>query len=263
MTPKNEALVRMTRSSFLRLAAFMPLMRCFGQSPGPQSQARLKSPVPRSGSLVVMGSGAAARVLLAEDRGFPNRSISESVPKRRTDLSRQAQTPVESEDVSSSPSLGLCVRLGGLCQEALRLAGACAPLSGPLHASSRDLQSLEDGKVTFRWKDYAHGAKQRMMTLSSDEFLRRFFLHVLPHGFVRIRFFGFLANRSRAKMLPLCRKLLETPSQQPTPDVPVADPRPPVNWKCPCRSGSMVIMGTLTAHELRWVVFELNTVDTS
>lgn len=67
---------------------------------------------------------------------------------------------------------------------------------------------MEDGKVTFRWKDYAHGNRHRKMTLSSDEFLRRFFLHVLPHGFVRIRFFGFLANRSRANMLSVCRQLI-------------------------------------------------------
>jgi Putative transposase len=79
---------------------------------------------------------------------------------------------------------------------------------------------LEEGKVTFRWKDYAHGNRQRKMTLSSDEFLRRFFLHVLPHGFVWIRFFGFLANRSRANMLPLCRQLLAMPSQEQTPAVP-------------------------------------------
>ena len=66
-----------------------------------------------------------------------------------------------------------------------------------------------DGKVTFRWKDYAHGNKKRKMTVTADEFLRRFLLHVLPRGFVRIRHFGFLANRSRAHLiLPLCRQLL-------------------------------------------------------
>jgi hypothetical protein len=129
--------------------------------------------------------------------------------------------------------------------------------------SNHRLISLEDGQVTFRWKDYAHGDRQRKMTLSSDEFLRRFFLHVLPHGFVRIRFFGFLANRSRAKMLPLCRKLLETASQGRTPTVPVVDPRPAASWKCPCCSGSMIIIGALTAHQLRWAASEQNALDTS
>ena len=129
--------------------------------------------------------------------------------------------------------------------------------------SNHRLISLEDGQVTFRWKDYAHGNKQRKMTLGADEFLRRFFLHVLPHGFVRIRFFGFLANRSRANMLPLCRRLLETSSQESTAAVPVADAPPPAGWKCPCCSGPMVIIGTLTAHQLRRMAFEHNILDTS
>lgn len=125
------------------------------------------------------------------------------------------------------------------------------------------LMSLEDGQVTFHWKDYKHGNRQRKMTLRSEEFLRRFFLHVLPHSFVRIRFFGFLANRSRAKMLPLCRRLLQMPSQEPTSAVTVADAGPPAGWKCPRCSGPMVMMGTLTARQLLWVGFEHNTADTS
>ena len=80
---------------------------------------------------------------------------------------------------------------------------ACAALPGPLHPSRRHLQSPDlifaDGKVTFRWKDYAHGGKQRKMTVTAEEFLRRFMLHVLPRGFVRIRFSGFLANRRRQR----------------------------------------------------------------
>src|SRR5438270_13269529 len=68
--------------------------------------------------------------------------------------------------------------------------------------------ALSDGHVTFRWRDTAHGNKQRIMTLPVDEFLRRFLLHLLPPGFVRIRNFGFLANRKRALLLPLCFQLL-------------------------------------------------------
>jgi hypothetical protein len=57
---------------------------------------------------------------------------------------------------------------------------------------------MEDGKVTFRWKDYAHGGKQRNMTLAAEDFIRRFLLHVLPKSFVRIRQYGWMANRCRA-----------------------------------------------------------------
>jgi hypothetical protein len=74
--------------------------------------------------------------------------------------------------------------------------------------SNHRLLAFDNGQVTFLWKDYAHGNKKRKMTLASQEFLRRFLLHVLPRGFVRIRFFGFLAPRRRAKLLPLCRRLL-------------------------------------------------------
>lgn len=75
--------------------------------------------------------------------------------------------------------------------------------------SNHRLVAFEDDQVTFRWKDYAHANKQRMMTLSSQEFLRRFLLHVLPRGFVRIRFYGFLAQRRRARLLSVCRQLLQ------------------------------------------------------
>jgi len=71
--------------------------------------------------------------------------------------------------------------------------------------SNHRLASFDGERVTFRWKDYAHGSKQKKMTLSATEFLRRFLLHVLPKGFVRIRYFGFLANPQRAKMLALAR----------------------------------------------------------
>jgi uncharacterized protein (DUF983 family) len=67
---------------------------------------------------------------------------------------------------------------------------------------------LEDGQVTFRWKDYRAGNKQKLMTLDAGEFIRRYLLHVLPRGFVRIRHFGWLANAQREQKLALCRKLL-------------------------------------------------------
>ena len=74
--------------------------------------------------------------------------------------------------------------------------------------SNQRLRSLENGHVSFEWKDYAHRARTQLMTLDAVEFLRRFLLHVLPTGLVRIRQFGFLANRVRKSKLELCRTLL-------------------------------------------------------
>lgn len=79
--------------------------------------------------------------------------------------------------------------------------------------SNHRLLSLQDGMVSFRWKDYARGDRQRIMTLAATEFLRRFLLHVLPKHFVRIRHFGLLANPVRAKRLSLCRSLLGVPEK--------------------------------------------------
>jgi hypothetical protein len=74
--------------------------------------------------------------------------------------------------------------------------------------SNQRLVSLSEGKVTFRWKDYADGNGVKEMTLDVREFTRRFLLHILPRGFVRIRHYGLLANRCRSERLECCRKLL-------------------------------------------------------
>jgi hypothetical protein len=74
--------------------------------------------------------------------------------------------------------------------------------------SNRRLHDFEDGVVRFRYKDYAHGQRKRVMNLSASEFVRRFLLHVLPGGLVRIRHYGILSNRHRHEDLALCRKLL-------------------------------------------------------
>ena len=74
--------------------------------------------------------------------------------------------------------------------------------------SNHRIVSTADGQVTFLWKDYAHGNKHKKMTVGATEFLRRFFQHVLPKGFVRIRHFGFLANRQRKVLLEICRDRL-------------------------------------------------------
>lgn len=81
--------------------------------------------------------------------------------------------------------------------------------------SNQRLVSLDSETVTFTWKDYAQGHSIREMTLSGEEFLRRYLLHVLPERFVRIRYYGLLANRHREQALALCRDLLPGPPWRP------------------------------------------------
>ena len=83
--------------------------------------------------------------------------------------------------------------------------------------SNQRLLSDAQGRVTFRWKDYADGSSIKTMSLTGVEFLRRFLLHVLPSGFVKIRYFGFLGNRHRAKRLEQARRLLGVPNPSPAP----------------------------------------------
>ena len=139
------------------------------------------------------------------------------------------------------------------------------PFGGPQHVlhylarythrvaiSNHRLVDFTDGKVTFRWKDYAHGNKRRLMTVTAEEFLRRFLLHTLPRGFVRIRFFGFLANRRRATSLALCHQLLEINPQLRS--IPPATAEQPTrgSWTCPLCGGPMVVIERLTAQQIRW-----------
>jgi hypothetical protein len=116
--------------------------------------------------------------------------------------------------------------------------------------SNHRLISLADGKVTFRWKDYAHGNKKRKMTISTDEFLRRFLLHVLPRGFVRIRHFGFLSARWRREFVPICRQLLAEVHRPRSPTQTVTPPSL-TTWPCPCCGGAMLIIEKLTAEQIR------------
>ena len=117
--------------------------------------------------------------------------------------------------------------------------------------SNHRLLAFDQERVTFRWKDYAHGGKQGQMTLAATEFLRRFFLHVLPKGFVRIRHFGFLANRFRTSRLALGRQLLasgsSTEREVRTHDAP---PESSSLWHCPRCGASMIVIQRFTAAEL-------------
>jgi hypothetical protein len=77
--------------------------------------------------------------------------------------------------------------------------------------SNHRLLALEDGRVSFSWRDYRDSGAPKQMTLEVEEFIRRFLMHVLPDGFQKIRYFGLMANRARAANLALCRELLPNP----------------------------------------------------
>jgi putative transposase/transposase-like zinc-binding protein len=117
--------------------------------------------------------------------------------------------------------------------------------------SNHRLVSFAEGKVTFRWRDSAHNNEQKLMTVAQDEFLRRFLLHLLPKGFVRIRHFGFLANRRRATLLPLCFHLLgaaqELRAQQ---ELSSASDSHDL-WRCPKCGGPMKVIERFTAAEIQ------------
>ena len=123
--------------------------------------------------------------------------------------------------------------------------------------SNNRLLDINNDKVQFRWKDYRDGHRHKTMTLGSDEFIRRFLLHVLPAGFQRIRYFGFLANRYRAEKLALCRQLMQMPP--PTTREIKKDYRDRyealtgVSLKtCPlCRCGTMVVIETFECTSCR------------
>ncbi|HEY3616989.1 MAG TPA: IS91 family transposase [Candidatus Sulfotelmatobacter sp.] len=139
------------------------------------------------------------------------------------------------------------------------------PFGGPEHVlqylgrythrvaiSNHRLVSLTEGKVTFRWRDSAHNNEQKLMTLSLDEFMRRFLLHLLPKGFVRIRNFGFLANRKRATTLPLCFQLLGSAPEPPAEQHASSSTKDaPDLWRCPNCGGPMVVVERFTTAEMQ------------
>lgn len=147
---------------------------------------------------------------------------------------------------------------------------AKAPLGGPQQVlkylgrythrvaiSNHRLVALEQGQVTFEWKDY-RDAQRKQMTVSADEFIRRFLLHTLPPGFQRIRYYGFLANCHRAAKLELCRRWLAAPCNDLLPR--------PADYRdfflaftgrnlrrCPqCRVGTLIRLGVVGPPPLVW-----------
>jgi hypothetical protein len=138
------------------------------------------------------------------------------------------------------------------------------PFGGPEHVlrylgrythriaiSNHRLVAFDGKRVKFRWKDYAHGGRQGIMKLKATEFLRRFFLHVLPKGFVRIRHYGLLSNRFRKECLPLTQKLLAADGRNPLLKLaPKAPTEHTPLWRCPKCGRPMRVARRFTAAEL-------------
>jgi hypothetical protein len=125
--------------------------------------------------------------------------------------------------------------------------------------SNNRLLDIAQGNVRFCYKDYRHDAQQKTMTLQAQEFIRRFLLHVLPEGFQRIRYYGFLANRYREQKLARCRELLGMPAPEPTASKASMDYHDRYEeltgsslWQCPvCHQGRMLMIEILPRSPLR------------
>jgi hypothetical protein len=149
-----------------------------------------------------------------------------------------------------SPWVVYSKRPFGGAQHALRYLGQ---YTHRVAISNHRLVALSGGIVTFRWRDSAHKNKKRLMTLPVDEFLRRFLLHVLPPGFVRIRHFGLLAHRRRRESLPLCVRLLAESGRVSTERAPEKTPASSLQplWTCPRCGGPMTLIQRFSPIELR------------
>jgi hypothetical protein len=117
--------------------------------------------------------------------------------------------------------------------------------------SNHRLVSFADGQVTFRWRDSAHHNEHKLTAVSHDKFLRRFLLHILPQGFVRIRHFGLLACRRRRTTLPLCFQLLGAPQEALTEEHTSSTEDVPDLYRCPKCGGPMKVIERLTAAEIQ------------
>jgi Putative transposase/Transposase zinc-binding domain len=140
------------------------------------------------------------------------------------------------------------------------------PFGGPEHVlrylgrythrmaiSNHRLIAFDGERVSFRWRDYAHGGKQGVMTLDAVNFLCRYFLHVLPKGFVRIRRYGLFSNRFRKQLLPLARTRLAAQGREPLIPPPLPDCAP---WHCPRCNSPMRVVERFTAAQLYFAGFD-------
>jgi Putative transposase len=139
------------------------------------------------------------------------------------------------------------------------------PFGGPEHVlkylarythrvaiSNGRLVGLTDDRVSFHWRDSKDGKRLKVMTLEAVEFIRRFLLHILPPSFVKIRHFGFLANRNRSRALALCRQHLQSALfDHPTPEVLTQQQRQATERRCPaCQRGTLRIVAWLSVTDL-------------
>src|SRR5215475_6114760 len=125
--------------------------------------------------------------------------------------------------------------------------------------SNHRLIAFDGNSVTFRWRDYAHGSVQRTMTVSAEEFIRRFLMHVFPKRFVRIRHFGFMANYQRSTSFELCRRLLQM-----TPDLPSPETASATSARlCPTCQTPLTLVERLTPAQITWRFVSKCYVDTS
>jgi hypothetical protein len=139
------------------------------------------------------------------------------------------------------------------------------PFGGPQHVlkylarythrvaiSNGRLLSLADDRVSFHWRDSKDGKRLKVMTLEAVEFIRRFLLHILPPGFVKIRHFGFLANRNRSRALALCRQHLRSAiSHHPTAEVLTQQQRQALERRCPvCQRGTLRFVAWRSVAEI-------------
>ena len=125
--------------------------------------------------------------------------------------------------------------------------------------SNHRLIAFDGDNVTFRWRDYAHGNVQRTMTVSAEEFIRRFLMHVLPKSFVRIRHYGFMANYQRSSSFELCRQLLKMAPALPLPKTEATTSV----WLCPTCQTPLTLVERLTAAQIVWRFSAKCYVDTS
>jgi hypothetical protein len=121
------------------------------------------------------------------------------------------------------------------------------------------LLAFDGSHVSFKWKDYRSNgvARRKVMTLTADEFMRRFLLHVLPDGFHRIRHYGLFANAARKANVEMARRLLEAPA----PVAPQMDAAPAYEVPCPCCGGRMLLIEQFARRSapMDWAALELDT----
>ncbi len=124
-----------------------------------------------------------------------------------------------------------------------QVLGYLANYTHRIAISNSRIVSFDGERVCFRYREYAHGNAQKLLTLEVDEFLRRFLLHVLPPRLVRIRYYGFLANRTRARNIDLARQLIGGRFLPPVP------PPQPDDHRCPrCGTGTLRVIGPVPAE---------------